>query len=134
MEDADSDFELRGRDDRGLADWGRPDDGVGRKSDDTEGLADLGGVGVNRGDWTGGALFGLGGGDGVERYRSLVSKGGTADVRSVLDITWSLSMYINAELIFYSVLNALGFTKRKHNLINTITVCAFFLWLECFIK
>lgn len=134
MEDADSDFELRGRDDRGLADWGRPDDGVGRKSDDTEGLADLGGVGVNRGDWTGGALFGLGGGDGVERYRSLVSKGGTADVRSVLDITWSLSMYINAELIFYSVLNALGFTKRKHNLIKTITVCAFFLWLECFIK
>lgn len=42
---------------------------------------------------------------------------------------------INAELIFYSVfLNALGFTKRKHNLINTITVCALFLWLECFIK
>lgn len=41
---------------------------------------------------------------------------------------------INAELIFYSVFNALGFTKRKHNLINTITVCAYFLWLECFIK
>lgn len=33
---------------------------------------------------------------------------------------------INAELIFYSVFNALGFTNRKHNLINTITVCAFF--------
>lgn len=92
LEEADSDFELRGRDDRGLADWGRPDEGVGWKSDDTEGLADLGGVGVNLGDWMGGALFGLGGGDGVERYRSLVSKGGTADVRSVLDITWSLSM------------------------------------------
>lgn len=41
---------------------------------------------------------------------------------------------IIAELIFYSVFNALGFTKRKHNLIKTFTVCALFLWLECFIK
>lgn len=41
---------------------------------------------------------------------------------------------INAELIFYSVFNALGFTNRKHNLINTITVCAFFFLVRMFYK
>lgn len=134
MEDVDSDFELRGRDDRGFVDWGRFDDGVGRKFDDIEGLVDLGGVGVNRGDWIGGVFFGLGGGDGVERYRFLVFKGGIVDVRFVLDIIWFLLMYINVELIFYLVFNVLGFIKRKYNLINIIIVCVFFFWLECFIK
>ena len=85
--DADSDLELWGLEDLGLADWGLPEEGVGRISEDMEGLADLGGVGVYLGDWTGGALFGLGGGDGVDRYRSLVSNGGTADILSVLEIT-----------------------------------------------
>lgn len=64
MEDAD--LELRGLEDWGLDDCGLPAEGVGRKSEEMEGLADLGGVGVYLGDWTGGALFGLGGGDGVD--------------------------------------------------------------------